>query len=253
MVIPPQSASGPAVAASLLSPLPDLSGIGFLFSDGDRAPDSSGDEALLAQITLSDPSVRSAALREIDRRLAGDIPEDAETTAGLKRLRDVLRRIEEAPRAPTLAIVPAEDVPARRAVSILSKDVADPLRALAAAAPAPAGFANPELMDRVPRASRLMRSRGISRLRLVLDPPELGEVRLDLTLRLNLVSGTFQADTPAAAEALLSRLDELKDALEKRGLAVGELSVLAAGSEASAPPRPSPPPTAVAGTLDLKA
>jgi len=259
-----------------------LSGIGSLLGGTsettDRDPDFSGDDALLAQIAVQDPTVRAAVLREIDRRLSDDIPEDAATTARLERLRELLRRLEaenpapavpeEAsspegepkefsadagppppPRAPVAAVVPAaappraaEPLPA--AVSAVAKDLPEPVRAVTASAPpssAPAsapplaaeaaGAANAELVDRVLRASRLVQARGISRLRLVLDPPELGEVKLDLSLRGNVVHGAFTADAPGAAEALLSRLHELKDALERRGLRVGELSVSAAGAD----------------------
>jgi hypothetical protein len=295
------------VGASLLSKLPDvsglLSGFGSLFGgpseSGERDPDFSGDDALVAQIALHDPSVRAAVLREIDRRLSDGVPEDAETTARLERLRDLLRRIDaeqvdatrEAadeggqverepsgepappPRAPATAVAalpesaasrPAEPFPAGRILPLAAKEVPETLRAVSAAAPpgqapspsAPvaaeaAGPANTELVDRILRASRLVQARGISRLRLTLDPPELGEVRLDLTLRRNVVYGTFQAEAPGAAGALLSRLSELKDALEKRGLQVGELSVLAAGAEAGSPFLPPPP--SVPGNLDLKA
>ncbi|HEX7898200.1 MAG TPA: flagellar hook-length control protein FliK [Planctomycetota bacterium] len=289
----------PAVARlpeSLLSGLGSL--LGGASETTDRDPDFSGDDALVAQIAVQDPTVRAAVLREIDRRLSDDVPEDAATTARLERLRELLRRLEaeQAPppaeptgdverdfsgepelpppsRAPTVAVAPVPAAPIARpadppaAAVVVAKDLPDPVRAVggAAAPPAPpasaapaaaeaAGLANAELVDRILRASRLVQSRGISRLRLVLDPPELGEVRLDLSLRGNVVHGAFQADAPGAAEALGSRLSELKAALEKRGLRVGELSVSAAGADPAAPPaNPFLASTSLPGNLDLKA
>lgn len=102
--------------------------------------------------------------------------------------------------------------------------------------------------DPDPPAPRgLNRERGISRLRLTLDPPELGEIRLDLTLRGGVLRASFQAAAPGAAEALRSGLGGLRSALEKRGLRVGELSV--AGPEAG----PLPPGPSTPGRLDLRA
>src|SRR5687768_13544166 len=151
-----------------VSRLPEslLSGLGSLFgvaSDTpDRDPDFSGDDALIAQIAVHDPNVRAAVLREIDRRLSDDIPEDAATTARLERLRELLLRLEAenaapagdpapppegeprdasgdagpppSPPSPVEAVVPAappplaaDPVPA--AVSVVAKDVAEPVRA----------------------------------------------------------------------------------------------------------------------------
>ena len=243
-------------AVSRLCGLP-LSEIGSIPSEtADRDSEVRGDDALLAQIAARDPSVRAAVLREIDRRLPDAAPED------VARLRELLRRLtpserelpgesEPPPRPPREAFAAAVDVPFARPA-----EGRGPLRALTGAdAPPPAaGRADVELVERVLRASRLVRSRGISRLRLVLDPPELGEVRLDLSLRGQVVHGAFQADAPGAVEALGARLHELKDALERRGLRVGELSVVAEGADPAAPPaNPFPAPASLPGNLDVKA
>ena len=223
--------------ASLFSKLPDV--FDFLRSgpseSGERNPDPGGDDALLAQITVRDPSVRAAVLREIERRLSADVPGDAEAVARLERLRGLLRRLHsEGSHVPP----GAQPFPAGRVLSVVEKDV-------------PPVAADADLVDRVLRASRLVRARGLSRLRLTLEPPELGGIRLDLTLRGSVVRATFQADAPGAAEILRARLGELKAALEKRGLQVGELCVLA--PEAGIPSLPPAPATSGPGRLDLKA
>lgn len=243
---------GPLPAgASLFSWIPDVDGprSGSFLSlsgpseSGERDPGFSGDDALLVQIALRDPAIRAAMLGEIDRRLSDDIPEDAETTARLAHLRDLLRRLDAAgpsgdsnpPRGPSLAAAPSG-----RVFFAVAKDV-----------PEAAVVANEELVDRVLRASRLVRARGISRLNLTLETPELGEIRLHLTLRGKVVRATFQADVPGAAEIVRARLSELKSALEERGLQVGELTVLAA--ETGIPVLPPAPSTSAPGHLDLKA
>lgn len=249
----------------------------------DRDPDFSGDDALVAQLALRDPSVRTALLKEIDRRLSDEVPEDPETRERLERLRDVLRRLETAepvaapPEDPPPDAPPAPPAPPARVVAIpdapvrfltpVPKGVEESLRVAAAApstgtsaagarpVPEAAGVANAEVVDRILRASRLVQARGISRLRLVLEPPELGELRLDLTLKDHVVHGAFSTDVPGAAEAVLALLAELKETLERRGLRVGELSVSAAGAEPAGlglvnPFRTS---TSLPGNLDLKA
>jgi hypothetical protein len=260
-------------------------GLGSLFSGpsetADRDPDFSGDDALVAQLALRDPSVRTALLKEIDRRLGDDVPEDPETRNRLERLRDVLRELEtpepaaapseepppETPPAPLpTRVVAIPDAPVRLLTPV-AKGGEEALRVAAAGpsstapaagaklVPEAAGVANAEVVDRILRASRLVQSRGISRLRLVLEPPELGEVRLDLTLKDRVVHGAFSTDAPAAAEAVLARLAELKDALERRGLRVGELSVRAAGAEPAGLGfmNPFQASTSLPGNLDLKA
>lgn len=273
---------GPA----LLPRLPDVGGflseLGALLGGPDEpSPETKPDETLVAQLALSDPQVRQTLLREIERRLSDDVPETPELRARLERLRELLLRLETAeppkdlPSAPE-AVVPDATSPAAVAPPpppfaspelLGRKDEAS--RAVAAlggpsgapAAPAPlladaGGLANPELVERVLRAARQAQARSVSRLRLTLEPPELGELSLELTLKDRVLHGAFFTDAPGAAEALAARLGELKDALERRGLRVGELSVNAGGSAPSGGAAfvyPDPAPARGAGHLDLKA
>ena len=177
----------PAVARlpeSLLSGLGSL--LGGASETTDRDPDFSGDDALVAQIAVQDPTVRAAVLREIDRRLSDDVPEDAATTARLERLRELLRRLEaeqtpppaeptadverdfsgepEFPppsRAPAVAVAPVPAAPIARpadpptAAAVVAKDLPEPVRAVsgAAAPPAPPASAPPR-----PRRRRAWRT-----------------------------------------------------------------------------------------------
>jgi hypothetical protein len=273
---------------SLLSRLPVVGGFlseldTLLGGPDEPAPGAEPDETLVAQLALSDPQVRQTLLREIERRLSDDVPESPELKARLERLRELLLRLDATEIAAKDEPPPAADatVPAEVAAEAVAPPPPpfaspellgrkeEPSRGVAAlggpsAAPAaPAapladagGLANPELVERVLRATRQAQARSVSRLRLTLEPPELGELSLELTLRDRVLHGAFFTDAPGAAEALAARLGELKDALERRGLRVGELSVNPGGavpSGAAAFVYPDPAPPRAAGNLDLKA
>jgi flagellar hook-length control protein FliK len=82
-----------------------------------------------------------------------------------------------------------------------------------------------EMVDRVVKAARLAQSRGTARLRLTLNPPRLGELRVELTVRNHVLGAAFQAESAAARELILGHLESLKEALEAQGLQVGEFQV----------------------------
>jgi flagellar hook-length control protein FliK len=90
------------------------------------------------------------------------------------------------------------------------------------------------MIDRIVRAAKLTQSRGVARLRLVLTPPELGELRLDLSIRQKTLHATLQADRSSAAEAILAQLPALKEALERHGFTLGDFSVGSDGAFAQA-------------------
>ncbi len=93
----------------------------------------------------------------------------------------------------------------------------------AAEADSPEGRA--EMVDRIVKAARLTQSRGSARIRISLNPPHLGELKVDLTVRQHVLHGTLQAETVAAKEMLLSNLQQLRDSLAEQGVQVGEFQV----------------------------
>jgi flagellar hook-length control protein FliK len=83
----------------------------------------------------------------------------------------------------------------------------------------------PDLVDRIVQAAKLTQSRGTSRIKISLDPPNLGELKVDLSVRDRVLHGSLQAESPAAKEMILSHLQSLKDSLAEQGIQVGEFQV----------------------------
>jgi flagellar hook-length control protein FliK len=102
-----------------------------------------------------------------------------------------------------------------------------------AQAPVPAGHAAPETAGALLRGLSAMvnHSGGVMTMRL--DPPDLGQVRVHMTIAQGTVTAHFQPAT-AEAQAILERsLPALRAALEGHGLAAERLTVQ------SAPPAPA--------------
>lgn len=92
------------------------------------------------------------------------------------------------------------------------------------APPASAGD-RAEFVDRIVKAAKLTQSRGAARIKIVLNPPNLGELRVDLSVRQHVLHGTLQAESVAAKDLILSNLQSLREGLEGQGIRVGEFSV----------------------------
>lgn len=112
----------------------------------------------------------------------------------------------------------------------------------ASARPARAERANPSaLIDRIVRATQLCRANGPSRIRLVLQPPELGTLRLTLSVKEQTVSARVMAETTGARALIGGNLVALREALEQHGLQLGsfQVSVSQQGHDAPAFDAPS--------------
>ncbi len=76
--------------------------------------------------------------------------------------------------------------------------------------------------------AHIIRGRAGSRnssMTLHLDPPELGQVRIDVRMRQQELALRIQANTEAGHEILRSKLGDLRDALERQGIQVKEMDV----------------------------
>jgi flagellar hook-length control protein FliK len=80
-------------------------------------------------------------------------------------------------------------------------------------------------MERIVQAAQLLRSRGATRLRLRLEPPHLGTLKVDLTMRQGVLEGRLRAESPEARDLLLSQIERLKESLAGGGVQVGEFHV----------------------------
>jgi flagellar hook-length control protein FliK len=127
--------------------------------------------------------------------------------------------------------VPAEagrsnGVPARAVEGLAPRG-----RSEQAAAPNPTANPTPrtaervDFVDKILRAAKLTKTRGQTRLRVVLNPPHLGSVRVNLSLQDGVLNGNIQAESMAARDFILNHLQSLKDSLESQGIEVGDFDV----------------------------
>lgn len=88
--------------------------------------------------------------------------------------------------------------------------------------------------------ARIVRSRIGSRdssMTLMMSPPELGRLRVEVRLEEDAVTVRFQADTLLGQEAIRSKLHELKSALEQQGVQIDRIEVESPASPAGRPER----------------
>ena len=99
-------------------------------------------------------------------------------------------------------------------------------------------------VQRVSRAFEAVGDRGGS-IRLRLHPPELGSLRLELTVRNGVMNARVEAETPAARNLLLDHLPALRDRLAEQQIKVERFDVdlmdHSAGGAWQQPPDQSPP------------
>jgi len=89
----------------------------------------------------------------------------------------------------------------------------------------PAAGLTPDALRRIADAGHVAQARGASRIRLTLRPSHLGSLSIDLALRGAVLRGIIRTETTAARELILRQLDRLREALESRGIRVGDLQV----------------------------
>ena len=79
-------------------------------------------------------------------------------------------------------------------------------------------------VERVARAFQSMRNRG-GTVRLRLSPPELGAVRLEISLHRGAMSARVEADNPTARNLLLDNLPALRDRLAQQDIKIEQFNV----------------------------
>ncbi|MBN1345964.1 MAG: flagellar hook-length control protein FliK [Phycisphaerae bacterium] len=118
--------------------------------------------------------------------------------------------------SPTPAVgAPAADGRAEQAVSLTRTDT--PRQA--------DGTAMQDSIDRLARVLRAHIGDRESQVRIQLDPPELGRVRIDIRMRSDVLVLQVETETAAGRNLLSSRLNELRDALQQHGIHVERASV----------------------------
>ncbi len=165
-----------------------------------------------------------------------------------------------APAAPSRVLSPAQmtlvEVPVKEAVPVRTEGgnrglsvgearKTDGISSAARAArsrPAPPDTQRVEFVERLMKAARVTRFRGQSRLRMILSPPRLGSVKVDLVMKDKVMHGKLITESVAAREAVQSQLQSLKEQLQSQGIEVGELEVgVDSGSDRARPDEDAKP------------
>jgi len=86
------------------------------------------------------------------------------------------------------------------------------------------------LMDQIVDGGMQVIQKGSGRVRMTLNPPNLGSLDMDIQIRNNKIEVVFVADTPEIQQSLQANSDLLKAALSQQGLKVDGYNVLLQGN-----------------------
>jgi len=229
-------ANGTTTASGTGTPLPE--GFTPVAASSTPAGVASRTDPAATGATATATSTSAAAAATAPRPAASADPRrgEASTPAAVARADDVNRTIA-AGRAGE-ASVAGEAVTAEGVMPVRSADLSNrPSRPSAQAMPMPGAETAPQTLDEgaartTPGVARgldaLARQRGGS-LVMRLDPPSLGQLRLEMQMQGGRVSVLMTAAGETARSLLHDHLGSLRQALEDRGLAVDRLAVETAG------------------------
>lgn len=264
--IPSRARPEPAAAKDpgLIGPRDDAARMPAASADGPSlpaAPPGAVDFAVGPASPAPEPGTLPATVRETPVAVAGapaparpaaeeQAPTgDDEAAVGPGPMAAARDRVTSPAWPPIRPVAPAPDVPAPRqqargrhgetpdmattaTAAITGDGAAAPARparaagaAQAAAPPLPA--VDPAAVaGQVVRAARLVVTEGLARLRIDLEPPELGAVRISADARGEAVSLTIVAERPETQALLVQALPDMQRALGDRGLGTASVAVL---------------------------
>ncbi|KAF0244333.1 MAG: flagellar hook-length control protein [Planctomycetota bacterium] len=109
----------------------------------------------------------------------------------------------------------------------------------------PSGPLSPSSVDRVAAAVKAQASLGGGRVKILLHPPHLGALRIEVAVRDGVVFARMEADSQSARHSLQQHSNDLRQSLEDQGLTLGRMSVSVSqgegnGSEGSFASNPGP-------------
>jgi flagellar hook-length control protein FliK len=108
-----------------------------------------------------------------------------------------------------------------------------PAPAEAPALPAVSAAAEPaELLSRIGEGLRISLREGRSEIRIRLEPPELGQVRVHIVTENGSVTVRMMAEVPAVRDAIENGLNQLREGLETRGFRVDGFETTLSGGGA---------------------
>ena len=94
-----------------------------------------------------------------------------------------------------------------------------------AAADGSVGINTQAVIDQIQNARQSMNS-GFGRVRITLDPPNLGTVSLEIVVRKEWVGVVMTADNSGVQQALQSRVDDIRTALQRQDLKIENFQIL---------------------------
>jgi len=199
-------------------------------------------------ITASSHEVQRITSRQNEKNNASAASDDKaavspaatqETTAGTPSSNPAAS--QTAPNAPVTATKPVEDkIDAKTANSASNNKTADGTNALPRVGPQATNTSAPtsqrnggetgsqfdrvRFVQRVEQAFAAMGDRGGS-VRLKLSPPELGSVRVEITVNKGVMKAHFEAETKEAKNLLLENLPALRDKLAQQNIKIQKFDV----------------------------
>lgn len=224
----------------------------------------------LSQSSQPAPGARRSAQRPRDKAPAvvpqveasRDLPEEQPETAAAALADRAPRRVTiEVPELPKAVLPAGGDAPVKAGApvespaQVASTSSSPEAQQSTAASPAQAATApGAEQMERVRFVQRVARAfeaageQGGS-IRLRLHPPELGALRIELTVRHGTISARLETETPEARNLLLDNLPALRDRLADQNIKVQRFDIEwmeswggESGQRWAGHPRPEPSP-----------
>lgn len=83
----------------------------------------------------------------------------------------------------------------------------------------------PSSVERMATAIRTQAAMGGGKVKILLHPPHLGALKIEVSVRDSVVFARMEADSQSARHSLQQHQSDLKQALEERGLSLGQMSV----------------------------
>lgn len=177
-----------------------------------------------AQITGHNPSQPLPLRPPLPTPQAGVLPGHTAEQAPVRRSPGELPRVRSA--AMSEAITP--DLVG---AGLLHTDTADRVSSSVRRPPevSSSTHAIPAFVSQVEEALVTSTLQGQHRVRIKLDPPELGELEIDITQKGETIETRFRASDPSVGQLLHSHLGELRNALAAHGIELAEATVLVGG------------------------
>lgn len=229
--------------------------------DAAQAHDSETEQADRQTQRPDEPSTsktkeRSQPENQVDAPLLPAVHQDQDPTPA----QDTTAAQTQAQAQATSAPQPAREGPAASTGSSQTSNVQGPATRLPphvmarsetrrSHAPAPVEIDSTRFLSRVARAFNAAQERG-GEVRLRLSPPELGSLRLQVSVQDGVMVARMETETEAARASLVSNLPALRERLAEQGIRVERFDIdLMQQSSSGTPDRPNDPQQREEGTV----